>query len=133
MKQKRALIVDDNPSSSMVMEFILHELRIDSDSLHQPEKVMAHLSTNSYDLLLLDWMMPNIDGLELLAHIRSDSKLMHLPVIMCTARSSERDKQTALGAGANVFLPKPITLINVRECLHSMGLFLSICARRPKT
>jgi CheY-like chemotaxis protein len=118
----RALIVDDNPSNAMVVEFILEKLGLEYASLHHPEDVMEHLKTCRYDVMLLDWMMPNIDGIELLRTIRAKPEMASLKVIMCTARSGDSDRQTALNAGADAYLPKPLSLNTIRESLRGLEL-----------
>lgn len=122
MTNKRAIIVDDNPSTAMVLEFILEELGIESDSMYQPEQVQEHLQSQCYDFMLLDWMMPVMDGIELLTALRQDPRTTQTKVIMCTARTSDDDKKTALKSGADAFLNKPITVAKVRETLQSLDL-----------
>ncbi len=59
------------------------------------------------DLVVLDQMMPGMDGLELLASLKGEPELSHVLVLMLTANAEGRDKQAALSAGANYFLTKP--------------------------
>lgn len=118
----RALIVDDNPSNAMVAEFILEKLGLESESLHLPETVMEHITTHRYDVMLLDWMMPNLNGIDLLKSLRAQPELAELKIIMCSARRGDADRQTALNAGANYYLPKPIALETMREALQALEL-----------
>jgi CheY-like chemotaxis protein len=67
-------------------------------------------------------MMPNIDGIELLRTIRAKPEMASLKVIMCTARSGDSDRQTALNAGADAYLPKPLSLNTIRESLRGLEL-----------
>ncbi len=121
----RALIVDDNPNNAMVAEFILEKLGLESESIHHPEAVMEHLINHAYDVMLLDWMMPNLNGLELLQTIRAKPEIAELKIIMCTARSGDSDRQSALNAGANLYLPKPLSLHSIRESLEKLQLLSS--------
>ena len=73
------------------------------------------------DLLLTDLEMPNMNGLELAAHIRGRTELVNLPVIMITSRSMDKHRRQAMASGVNVYLTKPYTdqelLQHVASCL----------------
>lgn len=78
-------------------------------------------------LVLLDWMLPEMDGIEFLRRIRHYEKFKHLPVIMETARTQKSDVVEAMGAGANYYLIKPYTqeklLELVRKALQEAGRY----------
>lgn len=67
------------------------------------------LQLSSFQLVLLDWMMPDQSGLCLLSRIRADRNLQHLPVIMLTARGMEEDKVAGLDTGADDYITKPFS------------------------
>jgi two-component system phosphate regulon response regulator PhoB len=69
----------------------------------------AQLDTAEFELLLLDWMLPDGDGVELLRHVRSTPRLASLPVLMLTARGEEADRVTGLTTGADDYVVKPFS------------------------
>ena len=65
---------------------------------------------NKPDLILLDWMLPNISGIDVLRKIRSDKELANIPVIMLTAKNMENDKVEGLELGADDYITKPFSI-----------------------
>jgi DNA-binding response OmpR family regulator len=76
-------------------------------------------------LVLLDIMLPYLNGLQLLAHIRQKADWQHVPIIMLTADSNERDIEQALAAGANDYIVKPF---NPRELTARLQRFLRVAS-----
>jgi CheY-like chemotaxis protein len=66
------------------------------------------ISRSQPDILLLDVMMPDLSGLEILRYVRRDPVLTHIPVIVISAKSLPKDIEKGLGAGANAYLTKPV-------------------------
>jgi CheY-like chemotaxis protein len=75
------------------------------------------------DLVLLDWMMPLVDGSEVLQAMRQDPRLRSVPVIVLTTSSSEGDVASAYDKGCNAYLTKPINPQDFQETIRVMGLF----------
>ncbi len=73
------------------------------------DEALALARSSAPDLMLLDMMMPGRSGLDVLAEIRADPALAHIPVIMLTARAQAADEQAALRAGADRFVTKPFS------------------------
>jgi len=61
------------------------------------------------DVMVLDVMLPGLDGLEVLRRLRADPRSASLPVLMLTAKGQREDRETAIGAGANLFITKPFS------------------------
>jgi two-component system response regulator CpxR len=101
---KSLLLIDDDPELCSLIEefFSSHDFRV--DSAHDGGNGLALALQRRYDLVLLDVMLPVLDGIEVLKHIRRRSTT---PVIMLTARRSEQDRISGLEAGADDYLPKP--------------------------
>ncbi|WP_018142921.1 response regulator transcription factor [Alloscardovia criceti] len=78
------------------------------------------LSKEIPDLLLLDEMLPDADGLQVLAKLRNNPKTASLPVIIITARSTEFDAVTGLDAGADDFIPKPFGMMELVSRIHAL-------------
>jgi len=72
------------------------------------------------DLLLLDWMLPDMDGVELIPKIREVSALKELPILMLTARAEESDKVKGLNVGADDYMTKPVSLQELDARIHAL-------------
>ncbi|MET0385673.1 MAG: hybrid sensor histidine kinase/response regulator [Polyangiales bacterium] len=107
-KRKRVLLVDDNPKNLAVLEIRLQSLGHELLFAANGEKAIQLYDECSPDLVLLDLMMPGIDGLGVLAHIRAHPTRPHVPVILITAHSERSHRLLGLQAGADEFLEKPI-------------------------
>jgi two-component system response regulator CpxR len=101
---RQVLLVDDDIDLCALMAdfFAQHEFAI--DAAHDGPRGLARALEGSYDLIILDVMLPVLDGFELLKQIRRRSSV---PVIMLTARTGQQDRIAGLDAGADDYLPKP--------------------------
>jgi DNA-binding NtrC family response regulator len=104
----KILIVDDEPFNVDLLEQQLADQGYRTCTATDGEGALAQLSAELPDLVLLDWMMPGMDGLAVLARMRAEPAWRSLPVIMLTARSTTEDKVKGLDAGADDYLTKPI-------------------------
>lgn len=120
----KILVVDDEPSIVRLMEFILarqgHEMLVAVNGEEALEKVHAHQP----DLVLLDIMMPRIDGYEVARTLRADPATAGLPIIMLSAKAQEEDIQKGIDVGVNEYITKPFSpeqLVHiVTEYLHRL-------------
>lgn len=101
---KKILIIDDDIKLTDLLKDYLAKFNFESREFDNPEKALNHLKTNSYDLIILDIMLPEMDGYETLREIRKTS---NIPVIMLTARGETTDKIVGLELGADDYLAKP--------------------------
>lgn len=101
----RALLIDDDPKLASLLATYLepHDVRVRHEA--SGEAGLQALGEGGVDIVLLDVMMPGIDGLEVLRRIRSDRRV---PVVMLTARGDETDRVVGLELGADDYLPKPV-------------------------
>lgn len=105
---KEILVVDDYVVQQRVLRQVLTMAGYAVTVANGGSEALEFLgSSTSYDLAILDIAMPDIDGIEVLIHIRQDSKNCQLPVIMLTASGDESAQIAARAAGADVFLTKP--------------------------
>jgi len=114
------LVVDDEPHGFDVIEAHLYR---EGYELHYAASGMEALSSiDSFepDVILLDVMMPQMDGIEVCRLIKSDIYWKHIPIIMVTALSSKEDLARSLDAGADDFLTKPVSGIELRARVRSM-------------
>lgn len=106
---KRILIVDDD---EMVLIAVNELLRSEGYEVHTVSRgidALARLDQDEYDLLILDIIMPEMDGFELCKKIREKENCKETPIIFLTAKSRDEDRVQGIEAGANLFLSKPIS------------------------
>ncbi len=119
----KILVADDDPVLSRTLSWILQENGYEVTALAGGERLFEHLVTDQYDLLLLDIMMPKVDGLQLLQRVRTDPRWKDLPVLMVSSMPPEEATVRSLGLGANDFIPKPF---RVRELLARVKAHLRV-------
>ncbi|HEY0148720.1 MAG TPA: response regulator [Allosphingosinicella sp.] len=104
---KKILVCDDDPLLVDLLQYRLASRGYEVIVAEDGGKALRRLGEGRPDAVLLDAMMPVIDGYEVLRKIREDASLADVPVIMLTARKQEQDIVTALELGANDYLVKP--------------------------
>jgi diguanylate cyclase (GGDEF)-like protein len=119
----RILIADDEPHIRRILQFLLEQEGFEVAMAEDGEKALEITPEFQPDLMLLDVMMPRMDGFAVLEHIRADFKTRNLPVIMLTAKGDESDKVRGLRTGANDYILKPFShdelLLRVSNLLDS--------------
>src|SRR5712691_7702064 len=104
----RVLVVDDILANVKLLEARLSAEYFDVFTAYSGEEALELLQTERVDVILLDVMMPAMDGFEVCRRIKGSSRTMHVPVIMVTALDQTSDKVQGLEAGADDFLTKPV-------------------------
>lgn len=104
---KRILIVDDEEHILELLEYNLQQEGYKPITADTGEKALELIEAEEIDLVLLDWMLPGIDGIDVLKSIRSSSNNSKLPVILLTAKGDEISKVVGLEIGADDYLSKP--------------------------
>jgi class 3 adenylate cyclase len=104
----RLLVVDDNEMNRDILSRRLRKKKYTVDVAEDGAEALKMIEENPYHLILLDIMMPGIDGLEVLEQVREKHTMAELPVIMVTAKDSSEDVVNALKLGANDYVTKPI-------------------------
>lgn len=117
----RILLIEDDRNMAMGLEFNLKSEGFDVTHCGDGESGLAVLSEKEFDLLVLDWTLPGVDGLEVLRRLRS--KNVSVPVLLLTARDSKEDIVEGLDSGADDYLAKPfdlnILMARIRSLLRS--------------
>lgn len=101
----RVLIAEDERSLSRALMKIFEKNNFSVDAVYNGEEALTYLEAGNYDVLILDIMMPVMDGIEALKKLRSSGN--SIPVLLLTAKSEIDDKVTGLDSGANYYLTKP--------------------------
>ena len=115
-EQLRILVVDDIASMRRVVAAFLHELgyRHIMQAANGTE-ALAMLHKEAFDLVITDWNMPRMSGLELLQAIRQDANLKPIPVLLITAEARKENIVAAAQSGANGYVVKPFTIATLGE------------------
>jgi two-component system phosphate regulon response regulator PhoB len=103
------LVVEDEPGIQEVLKFNLGQHGHDVIVANDGEDAMSLLRGALPDLILLDWMLPGMSGIDVAKRVRADSRLRAIPIIMLTARTEERDKVQGLDIGADDYITKPFS------------------------
>lgn len=109
----RVLIVDDVPANVRLLSGILRVEGFDVVTAGSGEEALEVIKVNPVDVVLLDVMMPEMDGFEVCRHLKSDPATAYIPVVMVTALQESVDRVHAIEAGADDFLTKPVDEIEV--------------------
>lgn len=115
----RILIVDDNDMNRIVLRSLMKENRVKIDEAESGEECLKKVAENQYDIILMDYMMPHMDGKETLNHIKEmkDAPGASAKVIVCTANALVGVRAELLSAGFDDFLSKPVNGKELEEML----------------
>jgi len=123
----KILIVDDEPFNVDYLEQELEDLGYDSISASNGQEALDLISTESPDMVLLDIMMPVMDGFEVLAKLKADENWRHIPVVVISAMSDMDSITKGIEMGADDYLPKPfdpvLLLARLKACLEKKRLY----------
>ena len=109
MGKARILIVEDEPSIVESLEFILQRAGFAIDTVMDGAEALARLRSQTYGGVILDIMLPGMNGFDVLRAVRDDATLKGLPVIVLTAKGQANDRRTAEAIGATAFITKPFS------------------------
>ncbi|MBR4529867.1 MAG: response regulator transcription factor [Lachnospiraceae bacterium] len=114
---KRALVVDDEKAIVKGIRYSLEQDGIEVDCAYDGEEALACAKAGSYDIILLDVMLPKMDGFAVCREIRSFSDV---PVIMLTAKGDDMDKILGLEYGADDYITKPFNILEVKARIKAI-------------
>ncbi len=109
MAKERILVVDDEEDLLELVRYNLGNYGYKVDCVTSGEDALERVRLSSPDLILLDLMLPGIDGLDVCRIVKNDSKTSHIPIIMLTAKGEESDIVTGLELGADDYITKPFS------------------------
>lgn len=120
-KTMKILVVDDFPTMRRIIKNLLKDLGFENvDEAEDGAMGLEKLRNGSFDFVVSDWNMPNLDGLAMLTQIRADPALKNLPVLMVTAEAKKENIIAAAQAGANGYVVKPFTAATLEEKLNKI-------------
>jgi len=112
----KIIIAEDDVMSARILEIFFVKQGIKVSITTNGEDALALLKTHHFDVLLTDWMMPKMDGIELIRQVKAS--ICPLPIIiMFTAVSSQDAKKTLLNLGINDYIVKPYKPVDVLDCI----------------
>lgn len=112
---KKILIVDDEPNIIMSLEYTFKKNNFDVFIARDGQEALEILKVQIPDVIILDVMMPNVDGFATLEEIKKEKKLNNCKVIFLSAKNKETDIQKGLDLGASAYLTKPFSLKKLIE------------------
>ena len=115
----KLLLVEDNPQLNKALTTLLKRNSYLVDSAFDGEEALMCLKEYQYDVVILDIMLPKIEGLEVLRRARKNN--IETPIILLTARSTIEDKITGLDLGADDYLPKPFSTEELLARIRALG------------
>ena len=122
----RILVVDDIPANVRLLEAKLSSEYFDVITASSGPQAIEIARAESPDIVLLDVMMPGMDGFEVCKRLKSDPQTAHIPVVMVTALSDVSDRVRGLEAGADDFLTKPIRSDDLSHLLRSLPTHVTV-------
>jgi signal transduction histidine kinase len=118
--QHSILVIDDEPDNFDVVETLLDSENYELHYAPTGQQAIDCLNSFQPDVILLDVMMPDLDGMEVCRQIKSDPQWQALPIIMVTALTAKEDLAKCIAAGADDFISKPVNGVELRARVHSM-------------
>lgn len=112
---KKIIIVEDQPDVADLLEEMLGIDGYQVTKIHSSTGALSVIQAEKPDVVLLDIMMPDISGLEVLRFMRREPDLQRTPVVIVSARTLPEDIRTGLDAGATAYLTKPVDVNKLRE------------------
>lgn len=120
---KRVLVVDDEPNIVTSIEFLMKRAGFAVDVARDGNQALAALEGIPPDIILLDVMMPGLDGYEVCQQIRNSDRHAHTKIVMLTARGRDAEKQKGIDAGADAYVTKPFS---TRELVQQVKTMLAV-------
>ncbi|MFT5390638.1 MAG: two-component system phosphate regulon response regulator PhoB [Gammaproteobacteria bacterium] len=116
----RVLVVEDETALREMLAQSLREAGYSVDEAANVSSAWQRIRSEPPQLILLDWMLPDVSGFEFLRSLRRDTATHSLPVIMLTAKGEETDRVRGLDAGADDYIPKPFSLRELRARVQAV-------------
>jgi twitching motility two-component system response regulator PilH len=116
----KIMVVDDSASQRMLLVAILNEQGYEVVAANDGNEAVTKSLSEMPDLIIMDVIMPNLNGFQATRAITTDEKTWHIPVILLTSKDMESDRIWGLRQGATAFLHKPVEPTELIELLHAL-------------
>ncbi len=121
MSKKKILIVDDEPNIVMSLEYTFKKNDFEVFIARDGIEALEILKVQSPNIIILDVMMPMVDGYATLEQIKKDEKLQHCKVIFLSAKNKESDIEKGLALGADLYMTKPFSVKKLVEQVNDLA------------
>jgi two-component system phosphate regulon response regulator PhoB len=119
---KKVIVIDDEPFILMMIADKLKTAKIDVITLRESRNALAIIKNEKPSLIILDWMMPELSGIDLCNMIKNDPEIAKIPVFMLTAKGQDADAQLGLLCGVERYITKPFSPKSLLEMVkESIG------------
>ena len=119
-KKPRILIADDDAFIRRPLEWILSQEGFEPEMASDGDECMETLRSSPPDLLILDVMMPGLDGFEVCRRMMDDPKLRQIPVVLLSARGREHDRERGMALGAAEYMTKPYSPTDLMQRIRGL-------------
>lgn len=119
----KVLVVDDNPDAITILRSALEARGFIVDGANSGAAALDAVNTDSFDVILLDVMMPEMSGLEVLDRLKANPSTAGIPVILVTAKTQDEDVISGYRVGADYYITKPFT---TKQLLYGINLVLGL-------
>jgi len=117
---KKILIVDDEPNIIMSLEYTFKKSNFEVFIARDGQEALDILQNETPDAIILDVMMPNVDGYATITEIKKDEKLQHCKIVFLSAKNKESDIEKGLGLGANAYMTKPFSIKKLVDKINEL-------------
>ncbi|MFP4403676.1 MAG: response regulator transcription factor [Nanoarchaeota archaeon] len=118
-KKQNILVVDDEPHIVNLVKLSLNKEAFNVKGVYSAREALENIKTNSPDLLIVDIMMPGVNGYELCKEIRTNTITQNIPIIILSAKTQLNDKLQAIDVGADDYLTKPFDPIELERRVYT--------------
>ena len=118
--QKTVLVVEDEPDAAELFAEMMRVNGFRVVKMFSSTPAIATIIQEKPDVVILDVMMPDVSGLEVLRYMRREPELMHIPVIVVSAKSMPSDIRIGMEAGASVYLTKPVGYLDLKQAVERL-------------
>jgi len=126
----RILLIEDDPDINNLVTINLKAMHLEVESCSDGQQGLEKAISNDFDLIVLDLMLPGVDGLEICRKLRADQ--VYIPILMLTARDSEMDRVIGLEMGADDYLTKPFSIRELQARIKALLRRSALLQTSPK-
>jgi DNA-binding response OmpR family regulator len=119
--KKRILLAEDEPNIVESLQFLLERADFDVSVENDGHLALKAALEETPDVLILDVMLPGLDGYEILRRVRTDRRSQDLPVLMLTAKGQREDREMAIEGGVDIFMTKPFANTDIIKAVTELA------------
>ena len=119
-EKKTVVIVEDEPDAAEMFGEMMRVTGFDVVKLNSSTPAISTITAEKPDLVILDIMMPDVSGLDVLRYMRGEPDLKDIPVILVSAKSMPTDIQEGMNAGASTYLTKPVGFLELKSAVEEL-------------